>query len=102
MRPATPAPKTLWCRVVAAVMPRSLRGRPSQLKGAFGVANAMPLTRHPGPASLHDPSGQHHGQATALPSTTRGTTAATHAHSTTTPKNNEDNNTQRPKPRLRG
>jgi hypothetical protein len=36
---------------------RSLRGRSSQVKGAFGVArDAAP--RHPGPASLHGPSGQ--------------------------------------------
>lgn len=43
-----------WCGV-AVVVPRSLRGRPSQVKGTYGVASAMPLTRHPGPASLHDP-----------------------------------------------
>jgi hypothetical protein len=31
------------CAWVVVVMARSLRGRPSQVKGAFGVANAMPL-----------------------------------------------------------
>jgi hypothetical protein len=31
------------CAWVAVVVARSLRGRPSQVKGAFGVANAMPL-----------------------------------------------------------
>src|SRR5262249_7695666 len=62
-------------------------GRPSQLQGASGVASAMPLTRHPGPASLHDPLRAALRAGHSLPSTTRSTTAATHAHSTTTPKN---------------
>ena len=53
----------LW---VPSAVPRSLRGRPSQVKGAFGVATRW-RTRHPGPASLHGPSGQHCGQAGACP-----------------------------------
>ncbi len=61
----------LWA---PAAVPRSLRGRPSQVKGAFGVA-ARWRKRHPGPASLHGPSGQRCGQARGLPSTTRGTAA---------------------------
>ena len=56
--------------------PRSLRGRPSQVKGACGVA-ARWRKRHPGPASLYDPSGQHCGQARGLPSTSRGTPRGT-------------------------
>jgi hypothetical protein len=55
------------CAWVAVVVARSLRGRPSQVKGAFGVADAMPLARHPGPGSLYGPSGQHYGQAGACP-----------------------------------
>jgi hypothetical protein len=54
----------MLCAQMSAVVPRSLRGCPSRVKGACGVAAAMPLTRHPGPASLHSPSGQHYGQAT--------------------------------------
>jgi len=63
----------LW---VPPAVPRSLRGRPSQVKGACGVA-ARWRTRHPGPASLHGPFGQRCGQAGGLPSTTRGTPADT-------------------------
>ena len=33
----------MLCAWVAVVVARSLRGRPSQVKGASGVANAMPL-----------------------------------------------------------
>jgi hypothetical protein len=33
----------MLCAWVATVVPRSLRGCPSQVKGAFGVADAMPL-----------------------------------------------------------
>ncbi|MCA1602616.1 MAG: hypothetical protein LC776_13550, partial [Acidobacteria bacterium] len=53
----------LW---VLPAVPRSLRGRPSQVKGVFGVATRW-RTRHPGPASLHGPSGQRCGQAGACP-----------------------------------
>jgi hypothetical protein len=88
----------MLCVWVSAVVPRSLRGRPSQVKGASGVANAMPLRATLDPRASTAPCGQCYGQATSLPSTTRGTTADTHTHSTTTPKNNENNNTQRPKP----
>jgi hypothetical protein len=31
----------MLCAWVAAVLPRSLRGRPSQLKGASGAAHAI-------------------------------------------------------------
>ena len=33
----------MLCAWVAVVVARSLRGRPSQVKGAYGVADAMPL-----------------------------------------------------------
>ena len=90
----------MLCAWVAVVVARSLRGRPSQVKGAFGVADAMALRATldlrayaPWRAALRAGGG--------LPSTTRATTTATHAHSTTTPKNSEDDNTQRPKPPTR-
>jgi hypothetical protein len=58
----------------SAGVPRSLRGRPSQVKGAFGVADAMaqapPLTCEP-PRPLRAALRTGHG----LPSTTRGTPA---------------------------
>jgi len=57
---------------VSPTVPRSLRGRPSQVKGAFGVA-ARRRKRHPGPASLHDPAGQPCGQTGGLPAVMRGT-----------------------------
>ena len=59
----------LW---VPPPAPRSLRGRPSQVKGAFGVATRW-RTRHPGPASLHGPSGPAWRAGRGLPATTRGT-----------------------------
>ncbi|MGH3898359.1 MAG: hypothetical protein ACRDTA_08905 [Pseudonocardiaceae bacterium] len=58
---------------VSPEAPRSLRGRPFQVKGAFGVANAMPLRGTLDLEASTAPSGQNYGQARGLPSTTRGT-----------------------------
>jgi hypothetical protein len=85
------------CAWVVVVVARSLRGRPSQVKGAFGVADAMALRATLDLRASTAPPGSITGRR-GLPSTTRATTTTTHAHSTTTPKNSKDNNTQRPKP----
>jgi hypothetical protein len=55
------------CAWVAVVMARSLRGRPSQVKGASGVAHAMPLRATLDPRASTAPCGQHYGQAGACP-----------------------------------
>ena len=68
----------MLCAWVSAVVPSSLRGRPSQVKGASGVADAMPLRGTLDPRASTAPCGQRYGQATSLPSTTRGTTADIH------------------------
>ncbi len=52
------------CAACGAVPPRS-RAPSASLRDA--------APRHPGPASLHGPSGQGYGQARGLPSTTRST-----------------------------
>lgn len=62
---------------------RSLRGRPSQVKGASGVADAMPLRGTLDLRASTTPPGSVTGRPQAPPSTTRDTTAATHAHNTT-------------------
>ena len=61
----------LWSALMSAASPASLNRlkpdcRSSQVKGTFGVAKRW-RTRHPGPASLHGPSGQRCGQAGACP-----------------------------------
>jgi hypothetical protein len=88
----------MLCAWVPAVVPRSLRGRPSQVKGASGVANAMPLARHPGPASLHGPlrAALRAGHEPALHNARhhRRHPRTQHNHA----QNSENNNTQRPKP----
>ncbi len=56
---------------------RSLRGRPSQVKGAFGVATrcrfAMPLRGTLDLRASTAPPGRGYGQARGMPSTTRST-----------------------------
>jgi hypothetical protein len=49
-------------------VPRSVRGRPSQVKGAFGVADAMPLRGTLDLRASTAPGGQWCGQAGACPS----------------------------------
>jgi hypothetical protein len=51
------------CAWVPVIVPRSLRGRPSQVKGAFGVADAMPLRGTLDLRASTAPSGQRCGQA---------------------------------------
>ena len=48
-------------------VPRSLRGRPSQVKGTFGVAGAMPLRGTLDLRASTAPAGQRCGQAKGLP-----------------------------------
>jgi hypothetical protein len=62
---------------VPAALPRSLRGRPSQVKGAFGVAEAMPLRGTLDLRASTAPPGSVAGRPKALPSTTRGSAAGT-------------------------
>jgi hypothetical protein len=76
----------MLCAWVAVVVARSLRGRPSQVKGAFGVTGAMPLRGTLDLRASTAPPGSVTGRPQALPFTTRATTTATHAHSTNTPK----------------
>jgi hypothetical protein len=71
----------MLCAWVPAVAPRSLRGPPSQVKGASGVASAMPLRGTLDLRASTAPCGQRYGQATSLPSTTRATTAGTFCRS---------------------
>jgi hypothetical protein len=69
------------CAWVAVVVARSLRDRPSPVKSASGVANAMPLRATPDLRASTTPHGQHYGQAGACPPPPQPPT-----HSTTTPK----------------
>jgi hypothetical protein len=55
------------CAWGAVVVARSLRGRPSQVKGAFGVAHAMALRATLDLRASTTPYGQHYGQAGACP-----------------------------------
>lgn len=82
----------MLCAWVPVLVPRSLRGRPSQVKGAFGVADAMPLRGTLDLRASTAPCGQRCGQTKALPFTTRGTTTGTHA-----PSLNPTPNQPRPK-----
>jgi hypothetical protein len=63
---------------VPAALPRSLRGRPSQVKGASGVADAMPLRATLDLRASTAPPGSVAGRPKALPATTRGSAAGTH------------------------
>jgi hypothetical protein len=62
----------------SAGVPRSVRGRPSQVKGAFGVADAMPLRGTLDLRASTAPAGRIAGRPGACPYITRGTPADPH------------------------